>query len=59
MPGARCTRRPVCESDYFLAHEVLQRAHRISPAFPHAMVLTAYTVLSLVTGLFCHHRLAD
>ncbi len=29
------------------------------PAFPHAMVLTAYVVLSPVTGLFCHRRLAD
>src|SRR5260370_24322464 len=26
------------------------------PAFPHAMVLTAYFVLSPVTGLFCHRR---
>jgi hypothetical protein len=26
------------------------------PAFPHAMVLTAYSALSLVTGLVCHHR---
>src|SRR3979490_3055601 len=29
------------------------------PAFPHAMVLTAYFALSPVTGLFCHRRLAD
>jgi hypothetical protein len=29
------------------------------PAFPHAMVLTVSFVLSLVTGLVCHHRLAD
>jgi len=26
------------------------------PAFPHAMVLTAYVVLSPVTGLVCHRR---
>ena len=26
------------------------------PAFPHAMVLTVYVVLSPVTGLFCHRR---
>jgi hypothetical protein len=26
------------------------------PAFPHAMVLTAYFVLSSVIGLFCHRR---
>jgi hypothetical protein len=35
------------------------RVHRNHPAFPHAMVLTAYVVLSPVTGLFCHRRLAD
>jgi hypothetical protein len=29
------------------------------PAFPHAMVLTAYVGLSPVTGLFCHRHLAD
>src|SRR5258708_29292760 len=33
------------------------RSHRDHPAFPHAMVLTAYFVLSPVTGLFCHRRL--
>ena len=42
------------------AHE---RSHhrysRIHPAFPHAMVLTAYFVLSPVTGLSCHRRCAD
>ena len=27
------------------------------PAFPHAMVLTAYFVLSPVIGLYCHRRL--
>src|ERR1700730_14859116 len=26
------------------------------PAFPHAMVLTAYVALSPVTGLFCHRH---
>jgi hypothetical protein len=29
------------------------------PAFPHAMVLTAYFALSPVIGLVCHRRLAD
>src|ERR1700730_6092045 len=33
--------------------------HRNRPAFPHAMVLTAYVGLSPVTGLFCHRCLAD
>ena len=32
------------------------QVHRDHPAFPHAMVLTAYFVLSPVTGLFCHRR---
>jgi hypothetical protein len=29
----------------------------VHPAFPHAMVLTAYFVLSPVIGLVCHRRL--
>src|ERR1700704_6041492 len=33
-----------------------KRVHRNHPAFPHAMVLTVYFVLSPVTGLFCHRR---
>src|SRR5712672_3982262 len=46
-------------------HFVLVKSTRVTtstperPAFPHAMVLTAYVVLSPVTGLFCHRRLAD
>jgi len=31
----------------------------VQSGFPCAMVLTAYFVLSPVTGLFCHRRLAD
>jgi hypothetical protein len=44
------------------AHFVLVERTRVTtgtperPAFPHAMVLTAYVVLSPVTGLFCHCR---
>src|SRR5713101_6408539 len=44
-------------------HFVLVESTRVTtstperPAFPHAMVLTAYVVLSPVTGLFCHRRL--
>jgi hypothetical protein len=30
-----------------------------NPAFPHAMVLTAYFVLSPVIGRFCHRRSAS
>src|SRR6202163_311829 len=33
-----------------------KRVHRNHPAFPHAMVLTAYVELSPVTGLFCHRH---
>src|SRR3979490_27198 len=46
-------------------HFVLVETTRVTtstpehPAFPHAMVLTAYVVLSAVTGLFCHRHLAD
>jgi hypothetical protein len=36
----------------------LVRSHREHPAFP-AQWFTAYFALSLVIGLFCHHRLAD
>jgi hypothetical protein len=32
------------------------RSSRIHPAFPHAMVLTAYFALSPVIGLVCHRR---
>jgi len=43
-------------------HFVLVESTRVTtstperPAFPHAMVLTAYVALSPVTGLFCHRR---
>src|SRR5258707_6121666 len=33
------------------------RSHRDHPAFPHAMGLTAYFVLSSVTRLVCHRQL--
>jgi hypothetical protein len=52
MPGAHCTR--------VLVHFALVERTRVTtstpehPTFPHAMVLTAYVVLSPVTGLFCH-----
>jgi hypothetical protein len=35
------------------------RLRRDHPAFPHAMVLTAYFALSPVIGLSCHRRFAD
>jgi len=38
MPGAQCTRSLVRAMGSEVAHEYSQRVHRISPAFPHAMV---------------------
>jgi hypothetical protein len=38
MPGAQCTRSLAREGVVKNAHEYSQRVHRISPAFPHAMV---------------------
>jgi hypothetical protein len=56
MPGARCTRGLVCNcSDR--THTSNNEYTRKHPAFPHAMVLTAYVALSPVIGLFCHRRL--
>src|SRR5258705_2687744 len=58
MPGARCTRSLACKMKK--AHERSHReVRRDRPAFPHAMVLTVSFVLSPVTGLFCHRRLAE
>src|ERR1700730_9561539 len=53
MRVARSTRSPLCnvESTGVEATGTPER-----PAFPHAMVLTAYVVLSPVTGLFCHRH---
>jgi hypothetical protein len=56
-PGARCTRGLVCK----MHGRRRTRAYRFSggnPAFP-ARWFTAYSALSLVTGLSCHHRHAD
>ena len=53
MPGARRTRSLVCENKAY------ERSHHRYAAFagiPRAMVLTACFVISLVTGLSCHHR---
>ena len=49
MPGARCTRSLAWKK--VEPHERSHReVHRNHPAFPHAMVLTAYFVISLVIG---------
>jgi hypothetical protein len=53
-PDARCTRGLVCQ----VAQKRRTRAYRFSggnPAFP-AQWLTAYFVLSPVSGLFCHRH---
>jgi hypothetical protein len=54
MPGARCTRSRV-RSDK-KAHALVTTVAPDHPAFPHAMVFTAYFALSPVTGLSCHRR---
>jgi hypothetical protein len=53
-PGARCTRSLACK-----IKSTRVRNHRFTgtPGLPCAMVLTAYTALSPVTGLCCHRRL--
>ena len=51
-PGARCTRSLVCS--VLVAHECSHHRSTGTPGIPCAMVLTAYFVLSPVTGLVCH-----
>jgi hypothetical protein len=41
------------------AHALVTTVTPESPGIPRAMVLTAYSALSLVTGLSCHHRQRD
>ncbi len=54
MPGARCTRSPCAKGS---VHTVVTTVAPEHPAFPHAMVLTAYAVLSPATNSSCHrHR---
>src|ERR1700733_751457 len=52
-PGARCTRSPCAKVE---STRVVTTGSPGHPAFPCAMVLTASSALSLVTGLCCHHR---
>src|ERR1700738_4089550 len=55
MPGARCTRSLVCS--VVVEHtSVVTTVAPEHPAFPHAMVLTAYSVLSPATNSSCHRR---
>src|SRR5882762_5842872 len=53
MPGARCTRSLVCSVESTRVVTTVAPEH---PAFPHAMVLTAYVVLSPATNSSCHRR---
>ena len=57
MPGARCTRSLVCKNEK--THE--RRHHRFTGSTRHSLRdgLTAYFVLSPVTGLVCHRRSKD
>jgi hypothetical protein len=55
VPAAPAASRAMC----WWHTSVVTTGHRIHPAFPHAMVLTASFVLSPVIGLSCHRRLAD
>jgi len=49
-PGAQCTRSLACEIKKHTS--VVTTDTPVHPAFPHAMVLTAYFALSPVIGLF-------
>jgi hypothetical protein len=56
--NAGCPLHPQSRVHFVLVKKhTSKRVHRNHPAFPHAMVLTVYFVLSSVTGLFCHRRL--
>ena len=57
MPDARRVRSLVCSGSE--AHECSHHGHTGKSGIPRAMVLTAYFVLSPVTGLSCHRRLAE
>jgi hypothetical protein len=48
MPGARCTRSLACKGRKHTS--VVTVGSPVSPGIPCAMVLTAYFVLSPVTG---------
>ena len=54
MPGARRTRSLACEVKKHTS--VVTTGSPERPGIPRAMVLTAYSALSPVTGLFCHRR---
>ncbi len=53
MPGARCTRGPCAKVESTRVVTTVAPEH---PAFPHAMVLTAYGALSSATNSSCHRH---
>src|SRR5216683_7733213 len=58
MPGAQCTHSLACEMGNKHTSNSPQ-VHRDHPAFPHAMVLTAYFVLSPVSEFVLSPSSAD
>ena len=56
MPGARCTRSLACKIKKHTS--IVTTVTPGSPGIPRAMVLTVSFVISPVTGLVCHRRLA-
>jgi hypothetical protein len=58
MPGAQCTRSPVCAGVVKYAHGYSQRRHRKHPAFPTQWFYGLY-VISPVPNSFGHRRLTD
>jgi hypothetical protein len=53
MPGAQCTRSRACRIG---STRVSHHGRTGTPGIPARDGVTAYFVLSLVTGLFCHHH---
>ncbi len=56
MPGAHCTHSLACKMGNKHT-SIVTTGTPVHPAFPHAMVLTGYSVLSPAIGLSCHRRL--
>jgi hypothetical protein len=56
MPGARCARSRMCSVE---STRVSHHGHTGATRHSLRNGFTAYFVLSPVTGLFCHRRLAD
>ena len=54
MPGGQCARSLARKQKSARASS--PRSHRNHPAFPHAMVLTAYNALSPATNSSCHRH---